>query len=117
MATVVAEEGWERLAGAVGLLHQAAIEVWRDADEQAPDSPLHSLGLGVYLAKAQACALLPEDYQIPDVEPEGSGLLRLLARADELIRPLPIRRPDLVGVSQLVVDLYDLIREARELGY
>ena len=32
-------------------------------------------------------------------------------------RPLPLHRPDLVHGSQLVVDLCDLIREARGLGY
>ena len=32
-------------------------------------------------------------------------------------RPLPLHRADLVHGSQLVVDLCDLIREARGLGY
>ena len=41
----------------------------------------------------------------------------LLTEAEELTRPLPLHRPDLVHGSQLVVDLCDLIREARGLGY
>ena len=37
--------------------------------------------------------------------------------AEELTRPLPLHQPDLVHGSQLVLDLCDLIREARGLGY
>jgi hypothetical protein len=124
MATVAVEETWDRLGAVARLLHAAALEVWSRADAQAPDSPLHALGLGVYLAQAQATALLPADYQIPgrDVDPdvdelEEQGALRLLASAEELTRPLPTHRPDLVGIANLVVDLCDLIREARSLGY
>jgi hypothetical protein len=127
MATVAVNETWDRLGAVSRLLHAAALEVWSRADAQAPDSPLHALGLGVYLAQAQATALLPADYQIlgrdvdPDVdglaELEEQGALGLLASAEELTRPLPTHRPDLVGVADLVVDLCDLIREARSLGY
>jgi hypothetical protein len=127
MATVAVDETWDRLGAVARLLHAAALEVWSRADTQAPDSPLHALGLGVYLAQAQATALLPADYQIPDrgvdhdvdglAELEEQGVLRLLASAEELTRPLPTHRPDLVGIADLVVDLCDLIREARSLGY
>jgi hypothetical protein len=124
MATVAVDETWDRLGVVARLLHAAALEVWSRADAQAPDSPLHALGLGVYLAQAQATALLPADYEIserdvdPDVdELEEQGALRLLASAEELTRPLPTHRPDLVGIADLVVDLCDLIREARGLGY
>jgi hypothetical protein len=124
MATVAVEETWDRLGAVARLLHAAALEVWSRADAQAPDSPLHALGLGVYLARAQATALLPADYEIPerDVdanvdELEEQGALQLLVSAEELTRPLPRHRPDLVGVADLVVDLCDLIREARSLGY
>jgi hypothetical protein len=123
MATVAVDETWDRLGAVARLLHAAALEVWSRADAQAPDSPLHTLGLGVYLAQAQATALLPPDYQIPgrgvdpDVdEREEQGVLQLLASAEELTRPLPTHRPDLVGIADLVVDLCDLIREARSLG-
>ena len=43
--------------------------------------------------------------------------LELLTEAEELTRPLPLHQPDLIHGSQLVVDLCDLIREARCLGY
>jgi hypothetical protein len=124
MATVAVDETWDRLGAVAQLLHTAALEVWSRADAQTPDSPLHALGLGVYLAQAQATALLPADHEPPDrgVDPDVHGLaqqgaLQLLAEAEELTRPLPTHRPDLVGVADLVVDLCDLIREARSLGY
>jgi hypothetical protein len=116
MTTVAADETWERLGAITQLLHQAAAEVWSAADQIAPDSPLHDLGLGVYLAHAQASALLPENYLLPDVDLEERTPLELLTEAEELTRPLPLHRPDLVRASQLVVDLCDLIREARGLA-
>ena len=119
MTTVAADEARERLGAAAQLLHHAALEVWSRADNQDPDSALHSLGLGVYLAEAQLSAMLPDDHQVPDldIDPAELGTLQLLTSAEELTRPLPLHRPDLVGASQLVVDLCDLIREARHLGY
>ncbi len=118
--TLNADGTWDRLGSIALLLHQAATQVWSDADRAATDSPLHDLGLGVYLAHGQASALLPEDYELPDLEVdelEERTPLQLLTEAEELTRPLPLHRPDLVHGSQLVVDLCDLIREARGLGY
>ncbi len=119
--TLNADGTWDRLGSIALLLHQAATQVWSDADRSAAaDSPLHDLGLGVYLAHSQASALLPDDYELPDVdvdELEERTPLQLLTEAEELTRPLPLHRPDLVHGSQLVVDLCDLIREARGLGY
>ena len=120
MDTLNADGTWDRVGSIALLLHQAATQVWSDADRSAADSPLHDLGLGVYLAHSQASALLPEDYELPDVEVdelEEPTPLQLLTEAEELTRPLPLHRPDLVHGSQLVVDLCDLIREARGLGY
>lgn len=112
---------WDCLGSIAQLLHQAAAQVWSDADEATPNSPLHDLGLGVYLAHSQASALLPDDYELPDDDPlpdlEERTPLQLLTEAEELTRPLPLHQPDLVHGSQLVVDLCDLIREARGLGY
>ena len=119
--TLNADGTWDRLGWIAQLLHQAAAQVWSDADEATPNSPLHDLGLGVYLAHSQASALLPDDYELPDVDPlpdlEERTPLQLLTEAEELTRPLPLHQPDLVQGSQLVVDLCDLIREARGLGY
>ena len=118
--TLNADGTWDRIASITQLLHQAATQVWTDADAAAADSPLHDLGLGVYLAHSQASALLPEDYELPDLEVdelEERTPLQLLTEAEELTRPLPLHRPDLIHGSQLVVDLCDLIREARGLGY
>ncbi len=118
--TLNADGTWDRLGTIALLLHQAATQVWSDADRAAADSPLHDLGLGVYLAHSQASALLPDDCGLPDVEVdalEERTPLQLLTEAQELTRPLPLHRADLVHGSQLVVDLCDLIREARGLGY
>jgi hypothetical protein len=118
MTTVAADETWERLGAAAQLLHHAALEVWSRADDQGPDSPLHSLGLGAHLVESQLGALLPDDHEVPDldIDPAELGTLQLLTSAEELTRALPLHRPDLIGASRLVVDLCDLIREARHLG-
>lgn len=119
--TLNADGTWDRLGSIAQLLHQAAAQVWSDADEAAPDSPLHDLGLGIYLAHSQASALLPDDYELPDIDPlpdlEERTPLQLLNEAEELTRPLPLHQADLVHGWQLVLDLCDLIREARGLGY
>lgn len=103
MDTLNADATWDRLGSIARLLHQAATRVWSHANEAAADSPLHDLGLGVYLAHSQASALLPDDYELPDLE-ERTPLQRL-TEAEELARPLPLHQPDLVHASQLVVDL------------
>jgi len=118
--TLNADGTWDRLGSIALLLHQAATQLWSEADQSAADSPLHDLGLGVYLAHSRASALLPDDYELPDVDAddlEERTPLQLLTEAEDLTRPLPLHRPDLVHGSQLVVDLCDLIREARGLGY
>lgn len=118
--TLNPDSTWDRLGSIAHLLHQAATQVWSDADRATADSPLHDLGLGVYFAHSQASALLPADYELPDVdaeELEERTPLQLLTDAEELTRPLPLHQPDLIHGSQLVVDLCDLIREARGLGY
>ncbi len=119
--TLHAEGTWDRLGSIALLLHQAATQVWTHADLAPADSPLHDLGLGVYLAHSQARSLLPDDYQLPDVDEDAEfeqrTPLQLLSEAEELTRPLPLHRPDLMHGTQLVVELCDLIREARGLGY
>jgi hypothetical protein len=119
---LTADVAWGRLGSIAQLLHQAATQVWSDADEAATDSPLHDLGLGVYLARSQASALLPNDYQLSeDIEPladlDSRTPLQLLTEAEELTRPLALDQPEPVHGSQLVLDLCDLIREARRNGY
>ena len=119
---LTADVAWGRLGSIAQLLHQAATQVWSDADEAATDSPLHDLGLGVYLAHSQASALLPNDYELSeDIDPladlENRTPLQLLTEAEELTRPLALHQPEAVHGSQLVLDLCDLIREARRHGY
>ena len=122
-----------RLDSMSQLLHQAARTVWARADEDGPTSPLHSLGLGIYLAHGQTQLLLPEDpsdaksdlesYLDSDLEVEVDELdeldertvVQLLTEVEELSRPLPVWRADQVHGSQLVVDECDLLREAQHL--
>lgn len=122
-----AEEVRRRVDSMAQLLHQAARAVWARADEDGPASPLHSLGLGIYLAHGQTQLLLLEDLSDADTTLElDPGLdvdavdvrttVQLLAEVEELSRPLPLWRADLVHGSQLVVDLCDLLREAQHLG-
>ena len=120
MATLNADRAWSHLGLISFLLHQAVTQVWSDADQSAADSPLHDLGLGLYLAHHQANALLPDSYVLPDVDADDLKKrtpLQLLTEAQELTRPLPLHLADLVHGSHLVVSLCDLIREARGLGY
>lgn len=116
MDPLTASDTWDRLGAITQLLAWAATRVWEQAE---PDSPLQSLGLGVYLVQAQTSALLPADHPPSDLDPDeftAQSALQLLATAEELTRPLAVHHPDLVNSSQLVVDLCDLIREARALG-
>ncbi|MGD9961869.1 hypothetical protein [Nocardioides sp.] len=117
------QEVWRRLDSMSRLLHQAARTVWARADEDGPASPLYSLGLGIYLAHGQTQLLLPED--LSDVETDLEldvdeldvrTAVQLLTEVEELSRPLPVWRADLVHGSQLVVDVCDLLREAQHLG-
>ena len=52
MDTLNADGTWDRLGSIALLLHQAANQVWSDADEATPGSPLHDLGLAIRIAKA-----------------------------------------------------------------
>ena len=116
------QEVWRRLDSMSQLLHQAARTVWACADEDGSTSPLHSLGLGIYLAHGQTQLLLPED--LLDVESDLEldvdeldlrTAVQLLTEVEELSRPLPLWRADLVHGSQLLVDVCDLLREAQHL--
>lgn len=111
---------WRRLDSMSQLLHQAARTVWARADEEGPTSPLHILGLGIYLAHSQTQLMLPEDLEM-DLEMDVDAVdvrtaAQLLTEVEELSRPLPLWRADLVHGSQLVVDVCDLLREAKHLG-
>lgn len=119
-----------RLEAIVQLLHKAALQTWSAADDTGPDSPLSSLGLGIYLAHARAADLLPDGHRIEGDRLTVLGLepapttLRLLEVAEQLTRPRswPTATGEPGGhdsaeiaVSQVVTDLLDLIREARAL--
>ena len=121
-----AEDVRRRLDSMSQLLHQAARTVWARADEDGPTSPLHSLGLGIYLAHGQTQLLLPKypsdaesdlgvDLEVNVDELDECTAVQLLTEVEELSRPLPVWRADLVHGSQLVIDVCDLLREAQHL--
>lgn len=130
MTTLAVDEAWDRLATAAQLLNRAALTVWERADAEPIDSPLHGLGLGIYLAGAHTTALLPPDHEagalddpaIARLEAKADpgtaqGVLGMLLAAEELTSSLPIHRPELAPATQTGLELCDLIREARALGY
>ena len=99
-------------------LNGAALLAWEHAEAAGSDSPLHDLGLGIYLTRDTAAQLLtaerqvdePEDIDTPEHIDQRS-VLGLLTDAESLIGT----RTDLI-FSGLAVELCDLIREARALG-
>ena len=117
------------------LLDRASREIRRAADQAGTGSPLPWLDLGVFLAQAQAVELLPPGHVIadfdqvedlldqtlartlprlePDVEHSG---LQLLRAAEQITRSEALQHADWPGLSALVVELCDLIKEASSLG-
>ena len=111
-------ETWEDLASVVLLLDHAARATLDRTTDHGLDCAHYTFGQGIYLAWAQACAMLPSGYDSPASTPAAdAGVGQLLAAAEVRTRALPMDSAALGGLSQLVLDLCDLIREARALGY
>ena len=64
--TITVDLSWEPLGEIACLLQLAADHLWEAADAAGVDSPLHSLGLGSFLAAAQATQMLPAGGEVPD---------------------------------------------------
>lgn len=101
------------------LLHQAALAAWEIGDREGLASEMNYLGLGVYLAQGNTLALLPIDYVmsqtgLPVRPPAENNPARLVASAETRLRAL---FPDATaGLSDLVLEVCDLVREFRELS-
>jgi hypothetical protein len=117
-------EGIEELERLVLLLDRAGRQLVSDAAvacHVAESLPLHSLGLAVFITQGQAVSLLPEDHVIPAEvialvgQLDGCAPVELIEAAAEITRSSAMRCEDLPGLSHLVVNLSDLIREARGL--
>jgi hypothetical protein len=109
--TLTADLSWQPLGEIACLLQLAADHLWEAADIAGVDSPLHSLGLGSFLAASQATEMLPADREVPDHTPsESSDALRVLEAAEQLTRQLD---PRLAGTSDLSLTVADLVRGAR----
>ena len=115
------------------LLDRASRECDRAADQAGTGSPLGWLGLGVFLAQAQAVELLPQGHVIADLDRVDALLdrgldtggrgpaaehsaLQLLRAAEQITRSDVLQLADLPGLSPLVAELCDLIREASSVG-
>jgi hypothetical protein len=101
----------EQIAQVAVLLDRAALLAWEHAEATGAEPGLHELGLGIYLARGTAAQLLPDRHFDEPEDTEERCVLELLTHAESLIGP----RTDFIH-SGLVVELCDLIREARTLG-
>ena len=111
MAEIRTDLVWQPLGAIACLLQLAADHFWTAADTAGIDSPLHTLGLGSFLAASRATAMLPPDRAVPEHSPgESSDPLRVLEAAEQLTRQLD---PRLAGASDLSIAVADLVREAR----
>lgn len=109
------------------LLDTAHMAVSRELESQERVGvERESFALGILLAQGHAAALIPEmhlelDPVLVDVDEmpieESAGVTELLALAEAATRTLPLDATTVAGFSELVVELCDLVREARDLGY
>lgn len=123
----------EHLEQLILLLDRASRAFDRAADQAETGSQLGWLGLGVFLAQAQAVELLPDGHVIADLdrvydlldqtlesvgrEPASEhSALKLLRAAEQITRSEVLQHADWPGLSPLVVELCDLIREASSVG-
>jgi hypothetical protein len=101
----------DTLAAVARLLHHAAFRTWAQAEAEGPRSHLHLLGLGIHIASCQAVAMLPVDADLEWHPTARDDIAQLLRSAEELTRSIPVLYQT-AGVSQLVVAICDLVREA-----
>lgn len=98
------------------LLQQATEALWAEAERDGPGSPLPSLALAVMLAAATASGMAAGAEWAEDGPPDRrtgdeSGSVPALQAAERLTRRLS---PDRAGVTELCVEVADLLREARD---
>jgi hypothetical protein len=108
--TITADLFWQPVGEIAYLLQSMADQLWEAADAAGVDSPLHSLGLGSFLAAAQATNMLPVDGDVPNhAASELSDPLQMLEAVEQLTRQLD---PHLEGARDLNLAVTDLVREA-----
>jgi hypothetical protein len=105
------QDAGDTLAAVARLLRHAAVRAWAQAEVEGPRSPLHLLGLGIHTASCQAVAMLRADADLEGHPPAQDDVAQLLRAAEELTRAIPVL-DQTAGISQLVVALCDLVREA-----
>ncbi len=114
--TPLTDQTLEVLEAVVSHLHHAASGVWAVLDQGGVTLDLQYLGLGVCLAQGNAAALVPEGHDFTQAEPPAeTDPVLLLRSAEQLLRRIP---PDSVpGLSGLVVEVCDLVRENADHGH
>ena len=112
MVKTPSADPWPQPLGEIArLLQMAADSLWEAADTAGVDSPLHSLGLGSFLAAAQATRMLPAATAVSEHPvSETADPVRMLEAVEELTQQLDPRQE---GVSDLGLSVADLVREAR----
>ncbi len=113
VSSTIVQDPHQVIGEIVQLLHQASEQTCQGA---ATESPRVSLGLGIYLVHAQVSTLLPTDYQVL-VDVDDRTVVQLLRDAEQRARTLPLHWPETAAISDLVVALCDLIREASHLDW
>jgi hypothetical protein len=101
----------ETLGVVARLLHHATDRAWAQADAEGPRSPMHLMGLGIYIAFCQAVAMLPADDYLDGHSPIQDDVVQLLTSAEKLTRSIPVS-DETAGISALAVAICDLVREA-----
>lgn len=105
------QEGAHLLARVARLLRRASRLAGQRPVAEAEALVAEDLALGAYLAFCGVCQLLPEGYDVEGTEPGESDPTLLLRAAELLLREVPFDG-QLVGLSKVVADVRDLIREA-----
>ena len=133
MDPIVNDDPTGHLEQLILLLDRASRACERAAKQVDTGSPQGWLGLGILLVQAQAVELLPSGHMIADLdrvddlldqtlETAGRGpnsehsVLQMLCAAERITRSDALQGSDWPGLSALVVELCDLIREASSVG-
>lgn len=99
----------------VALLDHAYEQTWTSSHF---DPTRMDLGLGIYLARAQACHALAPGQSVPESPRSGEASVpSLLRTAEHLTRDLRLGPNAIPNVADLVVALCDLIRDADRVAW
>lgn len=99
------------LAAVARLLRRASRLAGKPPTSETEALVAEDLALGAYLAFCGVCRLMPEGWDVEGPEPLETDPALLLRAAELLLRQVPVDG-QLVGLSKVVIDVCDLVREA-----